>query len=590
MPRGKTTRRSQTAVGRPSGELPLDPESQAENFAALVDFIRSIPTQADGSAQSSTPRPTKRIKTTRVNDSICIAREHLTINSDASVSQEVPTIVRESVGESLVFKLRNTHPDDPTQGSWQLHISPRAKSRGPGFSVCLPLDDNGVSLKLRTALSVVETQAFDSGDEGCLWAAVAVSIQQSEASVQLGLSIEVKWNERVTIWGSERSNSNSQYALRDAVVRTWFPGLHPRRAGDDTQPSWSPQDFYEAACVPDRKSLDAEVSSMEVPKLQAKLYPFQRRAVQWLLRREGVHWCPSSHGGEAGIQPYTPTESSEVPISFSSVKDADGKAVYVSPLLGVASRDPSLFRFLQDLRGGILAEEMGLGKTLEIIALMLLHPRPESPVMVFDHFLGRELLTTSATLIVAPSSLLDQWISELGRHAPSLKVMFYPGIKKLAKLKDVDEISAEYLAEQDVVVTTYEVLRTEIWAASDEPGRSMRNEKQYERRKSPLVQLSWWRVCIDEAQMVENWTNNAAKLARRIPRINAWGVTGTPVKDDIQKGKITATPLSCVSLMLIFQISVVYCFSFAMNHTPRTRKCGTSSPHWTRRRFKVCST
>jgi E3 ubiquitin-protein ligase SHPRH len=180
---------------------------------------------------------------------------------------------------------------------------------------------------------------------------------------------------------------------------------------------------------------------------------------------------------------------------------------------------------------------MGLGKTLEVIALMLLHPRPEGPVMIFDPFLGRELLTTSATLIVAPSSLLDQWLSELNRHAPSLRVMYYPGIKKLAKLKDGSELSAEHLAQQNVVVTTYEVLRTEIWAASDEPARSMRNQKQYERVRSPLVQLSWWRVCIDEAQMVENWTNNAAQLARRIPRINAWGVTGTPVKDDIQKGK-----------------------------------------------------
>ncbi|KAL2152487.1 hypothetical protein VTH82DRAFT_5671 [Thermothelomyces myriococcoides] len=155
--------------------------------------------------------------------------------------------------------------------------------------------------------------------------------------------------------------------------------------------------------------------------------------------------------------------------------------------------------------------------------------------MVYDTFLGRELLATSATLIVTPSSLLEQWLSELNRHAPTLRVMFYPGVKKLARAKESDELSAEHLAEQDVVVTTYEVLRRDIWAASDEPARSMRNEKQYERVKSPLVQLSWWRVCIDEAQMVENWTNNAAKLARNIPRINSWAVTGTPVKDDVQK-------------------------------------------------------
>lgn len=276
---------------------------------------------------------------------------------------------------------------------------------------------------------------------------------------------------------------------------------------------------------------------MKVKSLQADLYPFQRRAVQWLLRREGVHWDQDTQNNQAGVCPYRSPTSSEPPISFMQAKDVDGNAVYLSPLFGAATKRTSLFRPLQTFRGGILAEEMGLGKTLEMIALILLHPRPALSVMVYDPFLGRELLATSATLIVAPSSLLDQWLSELNRHAPSLKVLFYPGLKKSAKMKDGSEVSAEHLAEQDVVVTTYEVLRTEIWAASDEPLRAMRNEKQYERRKSPLVQLSWWRVCIDEAQMVENWANNAAKLARMIPRINAWAVTGTPVKDDIQKGK-----------------------------------------------------
>ncbi|KAK3308120.1 SNF2 family N-terminal domain-containing protein [Chaetomium strumarium] len=351
-----------------------------------------------------------------------------------------------------------------------------------------------------------------------------MAVRHQSALLELELQIEVEWNERTTIWGSERSNSQSQQALREEVLKTC------------ERPSWSPQDFYEAACVPDKASLDAAVSSMEIPKLEATLYPFQRRAVQWLLRREGAEWSPGSHARAPGVRPYVMSASSELPISFTSAKDADGSTIYLSPLLGVATRDTALFRSVQDLRGGILAEEMGLGKTLEMIALILLHRRLESPVMVFDPFLGRDLLTASATLIIAPSTLLDQWLSELSLHAPSLKVMFYPGVKKIAKLKPGShEISAEQLAQQDVVITTYEVLRSEIWAASDEPGRTLRNEQQYERLKSPLVQLSWWRVCIDEAQMVENWTNNSAKLARKIPRVNAWGVTGTPVKDDIRK-------------------------------------------------------
>lgn len=173
-----------------------------------------------------------------------------------------------------------------------------------------------------------------------------------------------------------------------------------------------------------------------------------------------------------------------------------------------------------------------------MIALTLLHKRPPGPTVAYDRFLDRKLQTTGATLIITPLPLLDQWLSELKRHAPTLNVVYYPGLKKVAKMKGVD-LSTGQLAQKDVVITTYEVLRTEIWSAVDRPERSMRGEKQYERQMSPLVELGWWRVCIDEAQMVENWTSNTALLARRIPRVHAWAITGTPVKDDIQKGRFT---------------------------------------------------
>ena len=60
----------------------------------------------------------------------------------------------------------------------------------------------------------------------------------------------------------------------------------------------------------------------------------------------------------------------------------------------------------------------------------------------------------------------------------------------------------------------------------------MRQEKRYARKRSPLTQIDWWRVVLDEAQMVENGVSNAAKVAQLIPRQNAWAVSGTPVKKD----------------------------------------------------------
>jgi len=532
MPRAKP---NQKGGSRPQSSSPK--RENDDEITAFVEYLRALPTEADERQGEPAARPAKRPRTSGP-DAICIARQRLTIAAPASSGpSDYYPLERIDIGEVVSLKVRNTDPDDSLQGQWALYVSSRTKSRTRGFRTSFPLDNDALSAEVRSALMVAETQGFNPGDEDCIWASVDVCIRQDNSSLQLHIFIQVNWNPRATIWGSKKAKSSQQQTLREMVLGTWYPDLHLTTVLGQALPSWSPQDFYEAACVPDKAALDAEVSSMEVPKLEANLYPFQRRAVQWMLRREGVHWYQDPETKQTGILPYNSPTTSELPISFVTSKDSDGNDIYLSPLFRTLAKDVRPFTAFQEFRGGILAEEMGLGKTLEVISLILLHQRPQSPVMVFDPFLGQQLLSTSATLIIAPTTLLDQWLSELKRHAPSLRVLFYPGIRKLARLKDGNEISAKYLAEQDVVVTTYEVLRTEIWAAVDEPDRSMRNEKQYERIKSPLVQLSWWRVCIDEAQMVENWTNNAAKLARRIPRINAWGVTGTPVKDDIQKGK-----------------------------------------------------
>jgi len=43
------------------------------------------------------------------------------------------------------------------------------------------------------------------------------------------------------------------------------------------------------------------------------------------------------------------------------------------------------------------------------------------------------------------------------------------------------------------------------------------------------MKFSWGRVCLDDAQMVESGVGKAATVAKMIPRINAWAITGTPV-------------------------------------------------------------
>nr|XP_006111361.1 E3 ubiquitin-protein ligase SHPRH [Pelodiscus sinensis] len=144
-------------------------------------------------------------------------------------------------------------------------------------------------------------------------------------------------------------------------------------------------------------------------------------------------------------------------------------------------------------------------------------------------------VSTGATLIISPSSICHQWVDEINRHvrSSSLQVLVYQGVKKHGFLQP------HMLAEQEVVITTYDVLRTElnyvdIPHSNSEDGRRFRNQKRYMAIPSPLVAVEWWRICLDEAQMVECTTAKAAEMALRLSGINRWCVSGTPVQRGLE--------------------------------------------------------
>ncbi|EME39624.1 hypothetical protein DOTSEDRAFT_75316 [Dothistroma septosporum NZE10] len=278
---------------------------------------------------------------------------------------------------------------------------------------------------------------------------------------------------------------------------------------------WTPQDFYESVHVPPK---DASTEGHE-NVLEIDLYPFQKRAVSWMMQREGAV-----------------NESASAQSNFyAAVQDLDGEDCFVDHLQGIVSRHAPD----QDgqLSGGLLAEEMGLGKTVELMALVSLHQRPSlSPTKIADAASGTTPMQSRATLIVTPASILQQWQSELSRHAPHLRVYHYQGIAGNKK-KDptVDQLVKELATSYHVVLTTYAVLTREVHYAEDPPKRNMRTAPRFERKQSPLVQIEWWRICLDEAQMVESGVTKAARVACRLSRVHSWAVSGTPLRKDIQE-------------------------------------------------------
>ena len=197
--------------------------------------------------------------------------------------------------------------------------------------------------------------------------------------------------------------------------------------------------------------------------------------------------------------------------------------------------------------GGALCDSMGLGKTVCVIALalaracpadQLVDPPLNPPVKAEGGRAGSEteryqLLPpvrrplAKTNLIISPQSICQQWENEIKRHAPGLKVLVYDGQRTAT-----ETVSARRMATYDVVLTTYEILKSEIHY-SEECGVNLRHSKKYKSPLTPLVRLKFWRCFLDEAQMIEAPASKSAEMALKVAAKTRWVVTGTPVSKSV---------------------------------------------------------
>ncbi|KAH7152481.1 SNF2 family N-terminal domain-containing protein [Dactylonectria estremocensis] len=491
-----------------------------DNFpSSFINYFCSLPsttvTEDSDEASSAAERPAKRRKPTPPFEipSIPVATGEITLARRCIDNAPIcSTISRYGAEQYLMFHKRDN----------RFNICSRSGSPVGSFESTISIRSGHATKNIEAILSAagpIKNQALP----GALWTEVKVVVERSEWFATIKLSFQLHWNETLSPLRQLRTNHERQ-ASQNLIDSVFPPPDSTNR--QQRQVTWSPMDFYDAAYVPPKD--DKVADSIEVPGLEATLFPYQKRTLQWLLRREGVRWSEAKKGVESLADSG---KNSRVEV-FRKVKDAIGEDFYLSDIFHTATRDVSLFQQANAaVRGGILAEEMGLGKTLEILGLILLHPRP-SPLVLTETETRANLIPTGSTLIVTPESLRAQWVSEIARHTPGLSVKFYEGCKKLIGGEEDKEINE--LTGYDIIVTTYSILSAELHFATTPPERSRRHERVYPRAKSPLVQISWWRVCLDEAQMIENGFSQAAMVARGIPRINAWGITGTPVKNDVK--------------------------------------------------------
>ncbi|ORZ32838.1 SNF2 family N-terminal domain-domain-containing protein [Catenaria anguillulae PL171] len=164
-----------------------------------------------------------------------------------------------------------------------------------------------------------------------------------------------------------------------------------------------------------------------------------------------------------------------------------------------------LVRQEQEELGILLADEMGMGKTISMIALMLSHRR-------------------TPTLIVAPTVAIKQWTQEMDAHiAPAGKfsVLLFHGQKRS---NDENE-----LLKYDIVITSYAVIES----AFRKQTYGFKRKAGTVKEPSALHQIEWERIILDEAHSIKDRSTNTARAVFALSSKLKCALSGTPVQNRV---------------------------------------------------------
>lgn len=142
--------------------------------------------------------------------------------------------------------------------------------------------------------------------------------------------------------------------------------------------------------------------------------------------------------------------------------------------------------------GGILADDMGLGKTVQVLAA-LERARQQDP--------------DARYLVVAPTSVVSNWVSEAARFAPALPAV---GIEETSGKRGAP--LAETVGDARLVVTSYALFRLDF--------------EQYQA-------LGFRVLVLDEAQQIKNHRSQTHRCARLLDVPSKFAITGTPLENNL---------------------------------------------------------
>jgi SNF2 family DNA or RNA helicase len=180
-------------------------------------------------------------------------------------------------------------------------------------------------------------------------------------------------------------------------------------------------------------------------------------------------------------------------------------AKFQGKLRDYQKRGVSWLSYLENLGlNGCLADDMGLGKSAQVIA-RLLQEREVQPQN--GKAKGKAIAPpVLPTLLIAPTSVVGNWQKEMEKFAPELRSLIHHGSQRLQDAKEFQTTVQNY----DVLITSFTLAR--------------KDEKL-------LSSVAWHRLVIDEAQNIKNPQAAQTKAILKLPATHRLALTGTPVEN-----------------------------------------------------------
>ena len=233
---------------------------------------------------------------------------------------------------------------------------------------------------------------------------------------------------------------------------------------------------------------------------------------EWLARLARAEGLSSASSEEAHVLRF---ERQQVSVVDAILAGDAGGATWRGPLTALREelRDHADLTLAAELRGftgtlrdyqragvawlqwlerlglsGCLADDMGLGKTVQVLALLA------------DRHARRTRQEHRPSLVVAPRSVVHNWVDEAARFAPQLRVRELTG-----------SLPAIVARGCDVLVSTYETLR----------------------RHGHLQRLAFDYVVLDEAHAIKNATSATSRAMCELTSRHRLALTGTPLENHL---------------------------------------------------------